>query len=140
MFNSKQEFFIRIEVNQLNTKPSVKFGNPLNIQSVENGAFVMEEKMKDIKLTENLVMALPNIPQSFLSIFPIFSAHLDVKMVGENPADNQVYFVIQDTPKPLSIKSEPKTSFKFGILWVENRFSSLTGRTALCHDRRKIMT
>lgn len=45
----------------------MKFGKPLNIQSVENGAFVMEEKMKDVKLTENLVMVLPDIPPGFLS-------------------------------------------------------------------------
>jgi hypothetical protein len=67
----KIEFFIRIEVNQLNTKPSVKFGKPLNITSVENGAFVIEEKMKDVKLNENLVMVLPDLPPG--SIFSIIS-------------------------------------------------------------------
>jgi hypothetical protein len=43
-----------------------------------------------------------------------------VKLVGENPADKELYFVIQDSQKS-DAKSSVKSSLKIGVLWVKNR-------------------
>jgi len=98
------EFFIRIEAQQIVTKPQVKFGHPLKIQSIEGG-FVIEEKMKEVQLNEYLVMMVPDFPPNLI-------------MEGEDVRDHVHYFVVSEVPEvPENKEKKSASSSKVGIIW-----------------------
>jgi len=98
------EFSIQIEAQQIVTKPQIKFGQPLKIQSIEGG-FLIEEKMKDVQLNEYLVMMVPDFPPNLI-------------MEGEDSRDHVHYFVVTEVPEIPEKKVDKKSdSAKIGIVW-----------------------
>jgi len=101
------EFAIRVEVIKAVSKPKIKQGKLANFNFKKwRESFVAETKLKDAKLTEDLIIALPDIDKK--------------RVMVEKSPDGDYYFCINDL-SPLSEQKKKNTLSKslkhITILW-----------------------
>ena len=97
------ELSLRIEVAKSNDKPEVRSGGLANFEfGPWQDRYVAEARLRDFQPQQDLVIALPRVPEQALTI--------------ETAEDGQVYFVIDGFPGALPA-SAPPPAHRVGLYW-----------------------